>query len=381
MLRSAVTDILRRLDERATRVLVRRFGLDGAEPKTLHAIGAEEGVTRERIRQIEHVALTALRADLGEGARTGTTVRVQDALRSFLRDLGGVAREDVLASMLRLEPGGEQASLRFLLRSLRDIENVGETAAMVRHVRLSEHAPVDRILSSAREILGSAQHVVPDADFFREIHARANVDLVDPALQSVLSLARDLVRTPFGEWGLRGWAEATPRGVGDKAYIVLKREGRPTHFTGITERINAARFDRRTAHAQTVHNELIRDNRFVLVGRGLYALREWGYEPGTVADVLERVLRVQEKSLPREDLVAAVFKVRMVKRNTVLLALQNRSRFARRPDGTYDLTARNGTQEPHTEHTHSLSGNGGPPESPAHPNATSPAEDAQRGER
>jgi len=127
--------------------------------------------------------------------------------------------------------------------------------------------------------------------------------------------------------------------VGDKAYVVLKRGGEPLHFLKITDFINSAKFDERVAHPQTVHNELIRDERFILVGRGMYALKEWGYQAGTVGDVLERIIKENSKSMNKKELVDEVLKERIVKRNTILLALQNRKRFVRDAQGCYSLVA------------------------------------------
>jgi RNA polymerase primary sigma factor len=60
----AVREALAQLPERERRILELRFGIDG-EPKSLEAIGAELGLTRERIRQLETQALARLTNDLG----------------------------------------------------------------------------------------------------------------------------------------------------------------------------------------------------------------------------------------------------------------------------------------------------------------------------
>lgn len=350
-IRSAVAELLRDLGERPRRILGRRFGLDGGVPQTLQAIGAAEGVTRERIRQIEQAALRVFRegSETPAAGRPSNLSHVRDTLVSLLRTLGGVAREDILAGLLGLREAADLAALKLLVTSLTDIADVRETDRFVRHFRQKGGVAVDQMLEHAKSALQEVGHLLPDRAFLTEIRRRATLTLEEAALRSVLSVSREIVRTPFGEWGMRGWVEATPRGVGDKAYVVLKRANKPLHFTAIAEAINAANFDRRTAHAQTVHNELIRDGRFVLVGRGLYALRKWGYEPGTVAVVLERILRAAGRPLPREELVAAVLKERIVKRNTILLALQNRQRFLRTPEGEYALAG----AETHHTHTHS----------------------------
>ena len=132
------------------------------------------------------------------------------------------------------------------------------------------------------------------------------------------------------------WPEITPRGARDKAYIILKEQNRPLHFREIAELINQANLGSNLAQAQTVHNELIKDERFVLVGRGTYALKDWGYQPGTVRQVIAQLLK-EHGSLAKEDILEKVLKDRLVKESTVLINLQNRQHFNKREDGKYTL--------------------------------------------
>jgi RNA polymerase primary sigma factor len=55
-------DALAKLQPRQRRVVVERFGLDGTRPRTLEEVGANLGITRERVRQLEARALRELRA-------------------------------------------------------------------------------------------------------------------------------------------------------------------------------------------------------------------------------------------------------------------------------------------------------------------------------
>jgi hypothetical protein len=154
---------------------------------------------------------------------------------------------------------------------------------------------------------------------------------------SFMSLSKELGRNVFGEIGLVSWAEVKPKGVRDKAYLVLKRENKPKHFTEIAKLINSTGFSSKKANIQTVHNELIKDSRFVLVGRGMYGLSEWGYQPGTVKEVLVGILKGSQKPIARADLIAKVLDTRMVKENTILLNLQDSKVFSKREDGSYVL--------------------------------------------
>ena len=92
------------------------------------------------------------------------------------------------------------------------------------------------------------------------------------------------------------------------------------------------------AHVATTHNELIKDDRFVLVGRGLYALSEWGYSNGVVRDVIKTVLK-DKGALTKEDVIKEVLKQRQVKENTIYVNLQNPRYFRKDVKGRYSLVA------------------------------------------
>ena len=63
-LRDEVAELISVLDEREKKIIFSRFGLDGGKPKTLEEVGRKFGVTRERIRQLQNIALMKLRRAL-----------------------------------------------------------------------------------------------------------------------------------------------------------------------------------------------------------------------------------------------------------------------------------------------------------------------------
>lgn len=337
---SAATDFIKTLDDRSKRVITRRFGLDGESAKTLHSIGETEGVTRERIRQIEQSVLKNFRSNKRNSAEFLSARKVQDGLLQLVIFFGGIVREELLWKVLKLSDETSKASLGFLLKCVPGVVEMRESNRFKHFFRGNEHVDYEKIILVAREILKEKKELLSDSNFFQGIRTRFSENIPDHVFHSVLLITHDLIRTPFGQWGIKGWVEATPRGVGDKAYVILKRSKKPMHFLEITKNINNTKFDRRVAHPQTVHNELIRDERFILVGRGIYALKEWGYQSGTVGDVLERIIRKNQSSMLKEDLIDAVLKERIVKRNTILLALQNRKKFVRDAQGKFDVIFR-----------------------------------------
>ena len=58
-----VVNLICKLDKREQEIIKRRFGIDNNEPKTLEQIGNSLGFSKERIRQLETIALKKLRDD------------------------------------------------------------------------------------------------------------------------------------------------------------------------------------------------------------------------------------------------------------------------------------------------------------------------------
>lgn len=336
-LHKAVEVLLGALDARSRDIVMRRYGIESGSVETLESIGREYGVTRERVRQIEAQAkkLLAKRYDVLQD--------VSQVMDELFGVHGGLLTEDHLIEIveqkaLRVKP----ALVVFYLNILSPYEYVTRSQVFGPHWSHPElHSKhVEAVVSTAEALLKKARHPLDEAKLMKEVRQQLNVserELPEACLYSLLRASKRLDKTVFGEWGLTSWVETRPRGVGDKAYIVLRRHGKPEHFREITSIINQAEFDHKQAHAQTVHNELIKDERFVLVGRGLYGLVEWGYIPGTVADVMETILDKADVPMTREELLDKVLKQRMVKRTTVLLGLQDTNRFQKVSGDRYKL--------------------------------------------
>lgn len=346
LLREAAQALLGAIDQRTREVLEFRFGLQGNPPVTLQAVGNRMRLTRERIRQIETAGMRVLRSSDRDDFGTVRTARA--GLRSLLASLGGAALEQALLESVGGRGARDTAALRLILASMTGIGEARETKRTYRHWTMTAPAAdiekplgLESVLEAAERILERSGKLLSERELLTSIRRDLNIasSVADAHLRSLLAIGKRIVRTPFGDWGLRGWPEATPRSAGDKAYIVLKRAEKPLHFTAIAGEINKLQFGGKPTHPQTVHNELIRSSRFVLVGRGIYGLRERGYESGTVAEVVTRILTRAGRPLPKQEIVSAVLRERQVKRNTVLLALQNRKLFRPQGDGTYALAA------------------------------------------
>ena len=180
------------------------------------------------------------------------------------------------------------------------------------------------LISEAEMIASFLEHVKDLSDHY----------LNEEMVKRWLAISKKIGRNPLGEWGPTSSANITPKGIRDYAYLAIRQHGSPLHFTEVTRRI-AELFEKK-AHTATTHNELIKDSRFVLVGRGLYALTEWGYVEGVVRDVIKKILN-ENGPLTKEEIIDKVLKERYVKPNTILVNLQDVKYFVKNSDGTYSL--------------------------------------------
>lgn len=314
------SNLLSNLSERTRDVLVRRFGLETGKRETLESIGNSYGITRERVRQIESDGLSKI------SRKAEKDHKVFQYFASFLKNEGGLKKEDILLSELGNQNYGSHV---FFLLNLRpnDFKRVPETK------------DIHCLWTIDSQSLDSAKNVIKDLyKKFETIKKALNLKecnasfaLKPNILLSYLQISKLIDKGSEGKFGLRDWAEINPRGVKDKAFLVFKRENKPLHFSNVANLIGEG------ALIQTVHNELIRDPRFVLIGRGIYALADWGYESGTVKDVISHVLKGAEAPLSKSEILEKVLEKRFVKENTVLLNLSNKEHFLRNPQGKYLL--------------------------------------------
>ena len=323
------------LPDRARDVLEKRYGL-GATPDThtLESIGKIYGITRERVRQIENYGIqTIQKSDLYSEFDTAF-----EELKDAVHTLGGVVSEQDLFSALTQEQA-LQNHLYFMLVVGNPFERIRENDAFncrwCVEKKLSE--TVERAIQNVMKTIGEDE-LVSDEDML----GRLRVELVhledryheEDVLKRWLSMSKLIDRNPLGEWGHTASPNVRAKGIRDYAYLAVKRHGSPMHFKEVAESIKGL-FGKK-AHVATTHNELIKDQRFVLVGRGLYALSEWGYSAGVVKDVLRQILATHGP-LTREEIIDKVRKERYVKDNTIIVNLQDTVLFKRLPDGHYLL--------------------------------------------
>lgn len=344
-----INDLLKQLNQKEADVLRRRFGLAQREAETLETIGQTYNVTRERVRQIQRWAVTRLK----KSAATKTRLHSLDALlQQLLQEHGGImAEDDLLEELHRHAANNDQtkAATLFILQELMadKVERV-ETPAFKPYWKLKFSTPhlLTETITTAEGVITSAGKPLGRDRLLEAMKATPwwashSAELTDEAVLTYLGVATTIERNPFNEYGLRSWGSIVPKRMNDKILLVMRKHGQPMHFQDITQKINEIGFDARQAYPPTVHNELILNKEYVLVGRGIYALKEWGYKPGVVADVITALLKEANRPMAREEIIDAVLKQRMVKRNTIHLALTNKKLFRKLADGTYALAEPN----------------------------------------
>lgn len=329
-----VTDILATIDrEREREIVGRRFGLYDRK-ETLEQIGEMLGITRERVRQLEKSVVTRLRGAAEQGGLPHVA-DFQVQMLELLQAAGDVARiSSVTAQLTEDATREEQSRVAFLSQLSPDLVTIHEddnfyssVGVQAKHDEKTLKASVVRLIDTIKQI-GEPKAI-------EAIATAAKLDSVDQAA-ALASISKHLA-TLNGRWGLIKWPMVNPKNIRDKIYVILKENGSHLHFNEIADAIKASDFKRKDVTTQAIHNELIKDKRFVLIGRGIYALKEWGYEKGTVADIISDVLKTAGEPLHRDEIVQRVLKSRFVKETTILLNLQGKPQFKRVAKATYTL--------------------------------------------
>lgn len=339
-LQEIIEDIFMVLTEKEKEVVVQRFSLDNKERRTLESIGRSFNVTRERVRQIEKIALGKLRRTV-----SSSKLRyIHEVAEAILREHGGLLLEDTLVrkilDLIEKSIDVDAHIVRLSLTicpALNSIEKNG-LYRLAWHLTSISPVVIQKVLDSANDILKSNKDILSVDEIVRHISkekAVQGLELTDDFFSSTLEIDERLKKAESG-YGLMSWRHINPKSIRDKALIVLRREEKPMHFVDIAKRIMDSQFDHKKVTVQAVHNELIRYPQFVLVGRGLYALKEWGYEDGTVTDIIEALLR-KKSPMSKQDIIKGVLKQRRVKKGTISLNLQKNPQFVRVGRAVYAL--------------------------------------------
>lgn len=317
---SALTELLQGLPERSRDILEARFGVISGEPKTLEEIGRSYKITRERVRQVVEHGLRLLRTKKEHPLFLSAKERIE----STLRENDGIMEAESLKKKLSGGDVRESGAFLVFIECLPFVHFEKAGKGRKSSYRLTDFSLEywESVHENAKKVLGNANQVLEWDEFLTHLK-REHPDISAENVRRFLQVSAEVLENVFGKWGLAHWSEVRPRGTREKARLVLKTNGKPMHFRDIAGKIDEYGLNRegRKTHPQTVHNELIKDKDFVLVGRGIYALSEWGYRKGTVKDVITEILGKSKLPMSKEAILSEVLKVREVKRSTIAINL------------------------------------------------------------
>ncbi|MCX6722155.1 MAG: HTH domain-containing protein [Candidatus Staskawiczbacteria bacterium] len=310
----------------------RRFGVKTGEPETLEAIGKTLGITRERVRQIEEAGFNFVRKNNKEALDA-----IYADFANYFQNQGGFKKEEIA-----LEEMGGKNQKPYVLFLLTLGEQFSKVCEKKDYHYFWSNLPSaqDKVKATLNSLVSQMQKVgkpIVAKDFYAEVASKQG--LSQAASASYLEISKRIQLSREGGLGLVEWPEIKPRGVKDKAFLVFKKHGKPLHFTDVAKLIDKFDYNmpNKKTYPQTVHNELIKDPRFVLVGRGTYALADWGYVPGTIKDIITKVLSGTNQPMHKDEVVKQVLAQRLVAKNTVLMNLNNKTHFDKNSGDKYFL--------------------------------------------
>jgi len=315
----ALEKLFSEIQERPSGIMKERYGIKNEKPKTLEEIGREYKITRERVRQIIRETFKKLKKK-----KNDILNEVLDKIVLAIKEKNGIIKEEKLLSG-SLETK-ERGSLKFFLDFFDEIEYRETSGELESSWTINDFSLTEWKMAKnkVKEILEKSQKTLIESEILNEIEKSGKINITQKKLLDYLDVSGEIKKGNFKKWGLKIWDEISPKGTREKIYLVLKETEKPLHFKEIACLIDKYKLSKKKkAHPQTVHNELIRDERFILVGRGTYALSEWGYKKGTVKEVIGDILKKNAEPMERERIMNEILNLRKVKKSTVLINLNN----------------------------------------------------------
>lgn len=325
------TNILDSLADKERTVIARRIGLHG-ERETLQEIGNSYGITRERVRQIEDVGIKKI----GRIMRSSPLMRIQESGEKMLKMFGGVMTRDRLISAIIADIGAEGVInpniIDVLLQADFNLQRSKPQLGTHTYFHFPEISKklIEAVHKEAVKILKKKGDIVENSVLYDMIKLDlfAQFGKIEaPLIDSIMDVYMDIVKGEEKYVGLEKWKILNPSTLKDKAIYALKKKKEPMHFIDIANTITE--YFKEPVKVSTIHNELIRNEEFVLIGRGIYVLKEWGYKEGTVLDVILEVFAKAKTPLSTEEITDKVLKVRKVKTTTIYMNLQNKKYIER----------------------------------------------------
>ncbi|KKQ62740.1 MAG: sigma-70 region 4 domain protein [Parcubacteria group bacterium GW2011_GWC1_38_22] len=327
----ALKQIVADFSLRSQEIIFTRYGVFNSHALTLEEIGKKYSITRERVRQVIREVLKKVKEKSG----VPLFAQVQDKIVLAITENGGIMEKKQLLKVLGKGNASEEAAVCFFLECTDAVKGVEvkDELSFSYMLPLFDIEGWRAVKNAAVKVLVAEKKPLSVDEMFELL--KAEVKIEKDVFQSYLEVSEEIKQNTFEKWGIAKWKEISPKGTREKSYLVLKEAGIPLHFRDIAKKIDQYHLNKKGTHPQTVHNELIKDKNFVLVGRGIYALVEWGYKKGTVKDVIEEILKKSSKPLNRDEILKKVLDIRHVKKSTIVINLNNY--FSKTKEGVYSI--------------------------------------------
>lgn len=324
-----INSLISTLPKRSQDIIGKRFGFLSEEGETLEKIGKDYKITRERVRQI----ITDAVKNISKKSDELLFKQAEEWLVFTIEKNNGIIKENKIINLLGSKDFRERNALRLFVQCSRKVTEVFERGMLEKAWVLSRETVdlVKKVHLEAKDILEKEKKPLSDNDIVKKIQERI-AEIEEYKVLDFLSVLTEVKKNVFGKWGIVHWDEISPKGTREKIYLILKETKKPLHFTEIAALIDEHKLGKKKAHPQTVHNELIKDSRFVLIGRGIYALKQWGYKEGTIKDVLRDILEKSSEPMHKDKIIVEVLKIRKVKKTTVMINLNNVRIFEKKED-------------------------------------------------
>lgn len=323
--------ILATLPEKEKIVITRRIGLEN-EQETLQSIWNDFWITRERVRQIENAwiqkiwrilnwhELQTIQEKAKEILSMNWWLLIKDELLTLIakdnnldNDFNTSVLEIILQSDFDLKKSKPKIKEKvyFYLPTI-NTKIVGKTLNSIMSF-LKKRKDIDEINNICTVIV----------DELKEEYSDINKAFVN----SVMNISLEIVKWEEKYAWLKKWKILNPTTLKDKSIYIFRKNKKPFHFIELTNKI--IDHFKEPVKVATVHNELIRNNDFVLIWRWIYVLKEWWYKSWTVLDMIIDVLSKSKEPMSSDDIINRVLKVRKVKPTTIYMNLQNKKYITR----------------------------------------------------
>ncbi len=342
--------ILKNLTGRNKNIIEKRFGLFSDKKYTLQDIGNELHITRERIRQIEKESIKTLK----QFKPTKEFNKFISEVKKILIANNGFCEDNKFFAILskKYKDKNLDKFTIFLTTLNGSIIHVEANNCYKAYWAINKEKTtlIKNVLQNVTDLLSKEQKPLTTQQILERL-APNNKNLNSKILENILSINNKIYKNPIGEYGLISWSNIRPYSAKDKAYFLMKYYiKKPIHFRDLAKLIQSYEFPtlvkesnsiatkKKNINIQTVHNELIKDNRFTLIGHGQYALQEWGYTKGAIKDVIINILQASNSPLSEYEISQVAHKQRIVKDSTIHLSLSDKKLFQKTQDNKYILS-------------------------------------------